>query len=90
MTDWSQEAIEQRVQDRLGKPSLPQTVKVVTHSPTEVVVTDVHMSFVSMVSFMVKWALASIPALLIVFLVGLVFWTLLLSFAGLHALVQHH
>ncbi len=33
--------------------------------PTDVVVTDIHMSFGSMVLFMVKWALAAIPALLI-------------------------
>lgn len=35
-----------------------------------VVVTDVQMKFTSMVAFMVKWVLASIPALLILFLVG--------------------
>ena len=32
---------------------------------TEVRVTDIKMSFGSMVSFMVKWAIASIPALII-------------------------
>jgi hypothetical protein len=32
---------------------------------TEVRVTDISMSFGSMVSFMVKWAIASIPALII-------------------------
>jgi hypothetical protein len=35
----------------------------------EVVVRDIRMSFISMVIFMVKWVLASIPALMI--LVGL-------------------
>lgn len=34
----------------------------------KVVVTDVDMPFFSMVGFMVKWALAAIPALLILFL----------------------
>lgn len=33
----------------------------------EVTVTDIKMSFGSMVWFMVKWAFASIPALIIVF-----------------------
>lgn len=33
--------------------------------PQEVVVTDVAMPFWSMVTFMVKWAIASIPAFLI-------------------------
>jgi hypothetical protein len=31
----------------------------------EVVVTDIRMSFISMVIFMVKWAVAAIPALII-------------------------
>ena len=34
--------------------------------PVRVIVTDVSMPFASMVSFMVKWAFASIPALLII------------------------
>lgn len=38
-----------------------------------VVVTDVHMSFSSMVMFMVKWSLASIPALFILTVPVLVF-----------------
>lgn len=33
----------------------------------EVVVTDIKMSFWSMVIFMIKWVLASIPAFLILF-----------------------
>ena len=32
---------------------------------TKVVVTDIQMPFISMVVFMVKWALAAIPAFLI-------------------------
>lgn len=36
----------------------------------QVVVTDVNMPFGSMVRFMVKWALAAIPAFLILFAVG--------------------
>lgn len=35
-----------------------------------VVVTDIDMPFFSMVGFMVKWALASIPALIIMILLG--------------------
>jgi hypothetical protein len=40
--------------------ALPQPEKV------EVVVTDIRMPFGSMVGFMVKWSLASIPAIIIV------------------------
>lgn len=41
-----------------------------TQQASPVVVTDVQMRFSSMVLFMVKWALASIPALLILFAIG--------------------
>ena len=34
-----------------------------------VIVTDIKMPFLSMVVFMVKWALASIPALIILFVI---------------------
>ena len=37
-----------------------------------VIVTDIHMPFGSMVAFMVKWAIASIPAIIILSIVGLV------------------
>ena len=48
----------------------------------EVSVTDINMPFLSMVRFMVKWAVASIPALLIVALVGFVFAVVLGGFFG--------
>lgn len=35
-----------------------------------VIVKDIHMPFVSMVVFMVKWAIAAIPAFLILFILG--------------------
>jgi hypothetical protein len=90
MTDWSQEAIEHRIQARIGKPSPPQAVTVEMLEPRAVVVTDIHMSFVSMVSFMVKWAIASIPALLIVFILALMFWGFVLSiFSGVGGLNKH-
>ncbi len=38
-----------------------------------VVITDVNMRFGSMVTFMVKWAIASIPAFLILLLLGALF-----------------
>ena len=41
------------------------------HIQQEVVITDIKMSFGSMVEFMVKWAIASIPAFIIlVFIAG--------------------
>ncbi len=37
----------------------------------EVVITDIHMPFWSMVTFMVKWTIAAIPAMLILVAIGL-------------------
>jgi hypothetical protein len=39
-----------------------------------VVVTDIHMPFWSMVVFMVKWALASIPAIIILTVIAVLAW----------------
>jgi len=36
----------------------------------EVVVTDIKIPFISMVVLMVKWAIAAVPALFILFLIG--------------------
>lgn len=41
----------------------PQTINVI--------VRDIEMSFGSMVVFIIKWVLASIPAMIILFLVGM-------------------
>jgi hypothetical protein len=45
-----------------------------------VVVVDVHMRFGSMVMFMIKWSVASIPAFLILFVMG---WIATRIFGGL-------
>ena len=37
---------------------------------TEIVVTDIKIPFVSMVVLMVKWALAAIPAIIILIVIG--------------------
>ncbi len=42
-----------------------------SESPRNVVVTDIRMPFWSMVMFMVKWAIAAIPALLLLAIIGL-------------------
>ena len=39
-----------------------------------VVVTDIHMPFWSMIIFMVKWALASIPAIIILTVIAVLAW----------------
>ena len=51
----------------------------------EVVVTDIKMSFASMVVFMVKWAIATIPAIIILTAAGsLTLAILRLIFGGFH------
>jgi len=48
-----------------------------------VVVVDIKMPFMSMVVFMVKWAIASIPAIIILLVLGM-------TLAGLLSVMGHH
>ena len=41
-----------------------------TQNTNEVVITDIKMPFMSMVVFMVKWVIASIPAMLILSIIA--------------------
>lgn len=50
----------------------------------EVIVTDIRMSFGSMVVFMVKWAFASIPAAIILFVLGTMMWSFLFGLITPH------
>ena len=49
---------------------------------TRVSVIDVDMPFGSMVKFMIKWALAAIPAVIILFIVGAILAGILAGVAG--------
>ena len=46
-----------------------------------VVVTDIQMPFMSMVTFMVKWVIAAIPAMIILTILGGIFAALIGGFA---------
>ena len=48
----------------------------------EVVVTDIHMRFWSIVFFMVKFSIASIPAFLILTFVGAIAFGIITGFLG--------
>jgi integral membrane sensor domain MASE1 len=50
----------------------------------EVVVTDIRMPFWSMVTFMVKWAVASIPAIIILFVLGVILASILGGVGMMH------
>ena len=52
-----------------------------------VVVVDIKMPFMSMVVFMVKWAIASIPAIIILFVLGIVLGGI---FRAILLTVGHH
>lgn len=61
-------------------------------SNNHVVVVDVKMPFLSMVTFMVKWAIASIPAIIILVVLGAVVAAVLGGlFGGMgpHPIVAH-
>ena len=51
-------------------PTMPAASPTERRSAARVVVTDIHMSFESMVIFLVKLAIAMIPAAIILFLLG--------------------
>ena len=51
--------------------------KMGTETTSHVVVTDIRMPFLSMVVFMIKWAIAAIPAFIILAVIGAVVATLL-------------
>ena len=49
----------------------------------EVIVTDIRMSLDSMFFFMIKWVIASIPALIILFLIGALVVVMLGGFSAI-------
>lgn len=55
---------------RSAKPAAVRDAEERYPGAQPVVVVDVNMSFVSMVRFMVKWAIAAIPALIILCIIG--------------------
>ena len=65
-------------------PVVPEIQKISKPSvePNYVIVTDFKMEFFSMVTFMVKWAIASIPALMILGFIFLFILLLMQSFTG--------
>ncbi len=65
----------------ISKPSSVLTMPVRTNEPTYVIVTDIKMNFMSMVEFMVKWVLASIPALIILAMIFF-FFSAVLGISG--------
>ena len=71
--------VDQKVQKKLWRSIMG------SREINEIVVTDIRMSFSSMVVFMVKWAIATIPALIILTVVGSILLGILrIIFGELH------
>ena len=51
-------------------PELQEGVQMNPAEETKIIVADIKMPFISMVIFMVKWAIAAIPAIIILFILG--------------------
>lgn len=59
-----------------------QRISKTSDEPIYVIVTDFKMEFISMVTFMVKWVIASIPALMILGFLLFLMLLLMQSFTG--------
>jgi hypothetical protein len=59
---------------RRSTPMSSSMPPFVSDTQSHVIVTDVHMPFGSMVTFMMKWAIASLPAMMILALIGCLVW----------------
>lgn len=67
------------------KAPAPQNMHIDDSKPINVVVTNIDISFTNMVGLMVKAAFAIIPALLIVFVVTLIFFSVIgIPIAGIN------
>ena len=74
--------LHRQIDERIARVErlLEQVVINQTSRAQQVMVNDVSMSFGAMVLFMVKWAIASIPAAIILIALG---WFVMLFFGGL-------
>jgi len=58
-------------------PKASTTLKTKNRLRTDrVIIEDIHMSFSSMVMFMVKWAIASVPAIIILIFIGTIIFAM--------------
>ena len=70
----SQQGFQKETNERKENPSATKQGLGISSGLSEVVVTDINMPFGSMVKFMVKWSLASIPAFIILVFILSVFF----------------
>lgn len=68
VSEWSPAPLSQP--SPMAPPPFPRTEEIIFPDEMAVCVYDIKMPFWSMVVFMVKWAIASIPAFIILFAIG--------------------
>ena len=69
----------EKIPSNINTPPIKNNTQITTLSngvSGEVIVTDIRMPFLSMVIFMIKWAIAAIPAFIILFVISLIFTAL--------------
>ena len=79
----SEHTISDAFDDGSNKQSNSKTIEVSatqSHNANEVIITDIKMKFGSMVEFMVKWAIASIPAIIILIIIFNLITAILVGF----------
>ncbi len=59
---------------RRSTPTSTSTPTCVSDTKNHVIITDVHIPFGSMVILMVKWAIASLPAMMMLAIIGCLVW----------------
>ena len=64
---------------RRSTPMSSSMPPFVSDTKSHVIVTDIHMPFGSMVTLMVKWAIASLPAMIMLAIIGCLAWWLTLA-----------
>jgi len=52
-----------------------------------VVITDIRMPFLSMVIFMIKWAIAAIPAVIFIWAIGIILYGVLVAMPTILAIL---
>ena len=65
-------SINDNSEDKSHTIEVTKSSKTKSHKTQPVKIVDFNMPFVSMVSFMIKWVLASIPAFIMISIVGFI------------------
>jgi len=65
------ETVQDKEYDKFKESKSPVVEQEMNEPASQVIVNDISMPFNSMVVFMIKWAIAAIPAMIILYLIGM-------------------